>query len=340
MSSPHAQQPPASGAGRPAGAGQSSGTGPAPGAGLRIAPDDLLALLAVARLGKYTAAATSMGVNHTTVSRRIAALEKAVGERVLTASPDGWELTGRGRRLLPAAEAVEAALTAASQPEQPGTKGAVVGTVRIATPSGFANWIALPAIAELQHRHPGLQVEVLTVTQPARRYRSGVDIEVVVERPDAPQSIVHFLCPYALGLFATEDYIHTNGAPETRADMADHRLIYYPEHSIGVQGLAHATEGLPEPAGFLRSNSVRVHVHATLLGTGIGLLPTYMSETRGSGFGLAGSDAQDGDGPRLVRVLPEFERQMEYWAAVRPEALRSPAVEHVLHALRRSARMT
>ena len=56
---------------------------PAAGAGLRIAPDDLLALLAVARLGKYTAAAASMGVNHTTVSRRIAALEKAVGDRVL-----------------------------------------------------------------------------------------------------------------------------------------------------------------------------------------------------------------------------------------------------------------
>ena len=60
-----------------------------PSPSLRIAPDDLLALLAVARLGKYTAAATSMGVNHTTVSRRIAALEKAVGERVLAASPDG-----------------------------------------------------------------------------------------------------------------------------------------------------------------------------------------------------------------------------------------------------------
>src|SRR5699024_1833940 len=102
MSSPHAQPPPSPGS-------------PAPGAGLRIAPDDLLALLAVARLGKYTAAATSMGVNHTTVSRRVASLEKAVGERVLTASPDGWELTGRGRRLLPAAEAVEAALTAAAQ---------------------------------------------------------------------------------------------------------------------------------------------------------------------------------------------------------------------------------
>lgn len=334
MPSPHAHQS------HSPGAGPSPGASPSPGAGLRIAPDDLLALLAVARLGKYTAAATSMGVNHTTVSRRIASLEKAVGERVLTASPDGWELTVRGRRLLPAAEAVEAALASASQPEQPGTKGAVTGTVRIATPSGFANWMALPAIAELQQRHPGLQIEVLTVTQPARRYRSGVDIEVVVERPDAPQSIVHFLCPYALGLFATQDYIQKNGAPDSTADMVDHRLIYYPEHSIGVQGLAHATEGLPEPAGFLRSNSVRVHVHATLLGVGIGLLPTYMSETRGGGYGLTGSDARDDGDPRLVRVLPAFERRMEYWAAVRPEALRSPAVEHVLHALRRNARLT
>src|SRR5699024_925683 len=53
-------------------------------------PGDLLTLLAVARLGKFTAAAHSLGLNHTTVSRRIAALEKAYGERVLVASPDGW----------------------------------------------------------------------------------------------------------------------------------------------------------------------------------------------------------------------------------------------------------
>src|SRR5699024_11750497 len=133
--------------------------------------------------------------NHTTVSRRIAALEKAVGDRVLTASPDGWELTGRGRRLLPAAEAVEAALASASQPD-PGaakTGGAVIGTVRIATTPGFANWIALPAIAELQSNHPGLQVELVTLTQPARRYRAGMDIEIVVGRPAAPQSLAHVL---------------------------------------------------------------------------------------------------------------------------------------------------
>ncbi|HJG79134.1 MAG TPA: LysR family transcriptional regulator [Brevibacterium senegalense] len=319
---------------------------PAAGAGLRIAPDDLLALLAVARLGKYTAAAASMGVNHTTVSRRIAALEKAVGDRVLAASPDGWELTARGRHLLPAAEAVEAALASASQPDPATAKstGAVIGTVRVATTPGFANWVALPAIAELQRQHPGLQVEITTVTQPARRYRSGVDIEVVVGRPDAPQSLTHFLRPYSLGLFATEEYLETHGTPQEAADMADHRLIYYPEHSVGVAELAHATQGLPEPAGFLRSNSVRLHVHATVLGMGVGLLPTYMGDTWTHGFGPAveaprsDAEAAPTSAPRLVRVLPDFERRMEYWAAVRPEALRSNAVEHVFHALRRAAR--
>src|SRR5699024_3731293 len=107
---------------------------PSPGAGLRIAPDDLLALLAVARLGRYPAAAATMGVTHTTVSRRTAALERAAGDRVLAASPDGWELTARGRHLLPAAEAVEAALASAAQPDPATARstGAVIGTVRVA----------------------------------------------------------------------------------------------------------------------------------------------------------------------------------------------------------------
>src|SRR5699024_11299948 len=70
------------------------------GSGQQLAPEDLLTLLAVARLGKFTAAAHSLGLNHTTVSRRIAALEKAYGERVLVASHDGWELKAAGQRLL------------------------------------------------------------------------------------------------------------------------------------------------------------------------------------------------------------------------------------------------
>ena len=59
-------------------------------------PDDLLILLAVSRSGKFTTAAQALGLNHTTVSRRIAALEKALGGRVLARAAGGWEVTELG----------------------------------------------------------------------------------------------------------------------------------------------------------------------------------------------------------------------------------------------------
>src|SRR6478609_2083817 len=72
--------------------------------------DDLLVLLAVGRTGRYVTAAEQLGINHTTISRRIAALERAIGARVLTRVGSSWELTERGREVLAAAEAVEAAV--------------------------------------------------------------------------------------------------------------------------------------------------------------------------------------------------------------------------------------
>lgn len=58
---------------------------------MNVNPDDLLVLLAVSRTAKFTAAAQALGLNHTTVSRRIASLEKALGGRVLARAPGGWE---------------------------------------------------------------------------------------------------------------------------------------------------------------------------------------------------------------------------------------------------------
>ena len=62
--------------------------------------DDLLVLLAVSRTGRYSSAADDLGINHTTISRRIAALEDTLGGRVLTRAAGGWELTQLGRGAL------------------------------------------------------------------------------------------------------------------------------------------------------------------------------------------------------------------------------------------------
>lgn len=281
-----------------------------------VAPDDLLTLLAVARLGKYTAAAHSLGINHTTVSRRIAALEKSVGDRVLVNAPEGWELTSRGRELLAVAEDIEAALARAQQAVTGAAE--LTGMVRVAAPEGFSLTWAAPALTELQRRHPGIQVELVAATQRARQYRSGVDIEIVVGRPQVARSLSYQLNTYSLGLFATREYLAANGTPRTVGELADHRLVYYIEHTLGVDVLDSAGARLPEPRGFLRSNSMLVHVRAAEHGAGIGLLPNYLGQAS----------------PALVRVVPELDLRITYWANVRREALRNRGVEAALEILR------
>lgn len=86
-------------------------------------PDDLLVMLAVARLGKFSAAADALGVNSTTASRRIAALEKAMGGRVLVRGSGGWELTELGRGALVVAEEIERSLQQLATPTRPSAMG-------------------------------------------------------------------------------------------------------------------------------------------------------------------------------------------------------------------------
>ena len=78
--------------------------------GRHLSADDLLVLLAVGRSGRYVTAADELGINHTTIARRIAALEQSMGGRLLTRTGGGWELTDLGRDALAAAESVEAAM--------------------------------------------------------------------------------------------------------------------------------------------------------------------------------------------------------------------------------------
>jgi hypothetical protein len=58
--------------------------------GRQPSADDLLVLLAVGRSGRYNIAADELGLNHTTISRRIAALEQSIGGRVLARVGGGW----------------------------------------------------------------------------------------------------------------------------------------------------------------------------------------------------------------------------------------------------------
>ena len=288
-----------------------------PLAGSTPNPDDLLILLAVARTGRFTTAAESLGLNHTTVSRRITALEKALDGRLLARAVAGWELTELGERARTAAEGVEAAVTllrgSAAEAQR------LAGVVRMSATDGFSAYIAAPAVADLQRQHPLLRVEIVTVTRRALQHRSGLDIEVVVGEPQVHRAESILLGYYNLGMYASRHYLQTHGTPQTITELTQHPLVYFVDSMLQVDDLDAPRRLVPEMRESLSSTNVFVHVEGTRAGAGIGFLPWFMAD-------------QHAD---LVRLLPEqFQERLSYWMVVRTESLRLPAVAALVGALR------
>lgn len=278
--------------------------------------DDLLVLLAVARTGRFTTAARRLGVNHTTVARRIATLETALGGRVMRRGDAGWTLTPLGERAAGAAEAVEAAVggVAAADP-----RSELSGLIRLSATDGFSGFIAAPAMAALRRRHPAVSLEVVAVTRQASQQRIGADLEVVVGRPEVRRAEAVQLGEYALGLYASRDLLAERGTPRSPADLAGAPLVYFIESMLQVDVLDDARRIIPEMTDAVTSTNVYVHVEATRAGAGFGLLPAFLADRH----------------PDLVRVLPDaIERRLPYWLVARPDALRQPVVTAYVRALR------
>jgi DNA-binding transcriptional LysR family regulator len=283
----------------------------------RPSADDLLVLLAVGRTGRYNTAAEELGLNHTTISRRIAALERSVGGRVLARVAGGWELTELGRDALSAAEAVEAAVR--SLRVEPGGTRTLEGVVRISATDGFSAYIAAPAAAQVQRRHPKVAVEIVATTRRATQQRSGLDIEVVVGEPKVHRAKAIQLGDYCLGLYGSRDYIAEHGLPAGIDDLARYPLVYFIDSMLQVDDLDRATSFTPGMRESVTSTNVFVHVEATRAAAGIGLLPCFMADRHDD----------------LIRVLPgAVAVALTYWLVARTETLRRAEVAAVVEAIR------
>lgn len=280
-------------------------------------PNDLLVLLTVSRSAKFTTAAATLGLNHTTISRRIAALEKALGGRVLSRASGGWELTELGEEAVRVAEQVEDAVRSLGEPGQ--APDPITGVVRMTATDGFSAYVAAPAVAKLRSRHPGLSVEIVTVTRQALQQRSGLDIEIVVGEPQVHRAEASKLGDYELGMYASKDYLAETGTPETVAELVEHRLVYFVDSMLQVDDLDAPRRLVPTMKDGLSSTNVFVHVEATRASAGIGFLPCFMGDLHAD----------------LVRLLPEsLSERLPYWMVLRPDSMRRPAVAAVVQALR------
>ena len=152
--------------------------------------DDVRYFLAVARGGSLRAGAEHLGVNHSTVLRRISQLEERLGARMFDKLPSGYRLTEAGEEVL---EFAEQMASASNQLEARvlGRDQSVRGLLRVTMTPMLATHLLMPDLAEFARLHPAIEVEILSSDAPVNltNREADVAIRVVYERSGLPLNL-------------------------------------------------------------------------------------------------------------------------------------------------------
>jgi DNA-binding transcriptional LysR family regulator len=292
-----------------------------------IAADDLILFARVVDAGSFSQAAERCGLPKSTVSRRISALERSLGERLLTRTTRQFAITefGEGmlehaRRLLEEAEAASALAQHRQATPQ--------GTLRVSLPPDFLQELELvPFLLAFATRYPEVKVEMdlspRRVDLVAERF--DLAIRVAARLPDDATLVARRLLEMRHGLYASPAYLARFGRPLAPADLVSHTGLKLITSSGEAQPwqLSRADQHwVGAPAGPIAVNSVGLQ--RELAAHGLGLVG--LSERYAAAFVQKGL---------LERVLPDWcLPTMTVWAVTPGRRLQATRVSAFIEMLR------
>lgn len=236
--------------------------------------DDARIFLHVARAQRIAPAARALGIDVSTVTRRIARLEAESATPLFEGLAGLRRLTEAGEALLLQAETIEATLMAMSTVGEDRLQ--IAGTVRLSLAEGLATHVVAPGLATFQARHPNLRLDLITASGFLDPSKREADIAIMLARPRNRQLRTERLADYRLRLQATAEYLAVRGLPHSPANLHDHVLIGYVAEHLHAPELDYLSEIQPGLTPALRSTSINVQRAMVLGGAGIGVLPDFM----------------------------------------------------------------
>src|SRR4051812_26448505 len=236
---------------------------------------DLRYYLELARQGRLAPAAKRLEVDHSTVGRRIAELEKALDAKLFDRTPTGFSLTEAGQRLLAHAEAMEAASLAIG--EKAGQAAAPSGTVRLATMEGLASFYLAARLAEFHRSHPAITVELITSTQLLSLTKREADVALSFIRPSGSRLIVREIGSVGLHLYGAPSYLEQHGTPRTLDDLKQHRFVAYIDELVQIPEVLWLYDAIREPNVVFRSTSMIAQHNAAAAGMGLVVSPSFIA---------------------------------------------------------------
>ena len=277
--------------------------------------NDLRFFLAVARDGSTLASGRSLHVSQTTVARRIAALERAIGFPLFEKRQAGYALTPAGEALLEKAQAVEESASNFSEAAAAYSRD-VGGTVRITTEEIYAQTLLSPLLRDLHERHPDIVIELDTSQKVVDLGSGAADIALRSSASPQPAGLVgHRLCIDDWALYCSRDYADRNGAPTNLKELRNHPIVgggggnLWRHYQAWLQSLD-------------LESQVAIH-HATSTG--------LLSAVR-SGFGIAVLPCVVADAdPDLIRCIdPRSDHKRILWLLTHERVRHAPRVRAVI----------
>jgi len=269
--------------------------------------------VAVVENGGFSAAARSLGVSKSAVSKRINHLEAHLGVRLLHRTTRKLSLTEAGERYF---EHAVQALSAAGQAEDAVTElqGEPQGNLKISSPMSFGRLHVAPLIPKLLRRHPKLHIDLVMDDRKVDLVAGGFDVAIRAGNLPVSTLIARKLAPLRQVLCASPDYVDRYGRPGTPAELSSHNCVLYSYSSdvnewtlIGANGPETVTV-----SGSYQVNNSEALLESLREGVGVGRLPTF----------VAGPDLKTG---RLVKLLESYRIPEFTIYAVFPERQYLPA---------------
>ena len=267
--------------------------------------NDLRYVLAVARSGGlHGPAGRSLGVNETTVSRRLARIETALGAKLFQRSEGLLRLTDAGHRVVERAERVEMEVEAVKEITT-GTKSAVAGSVRLTSIPILINRLLFPDLKRLYTACPDLRIELIADSRNLSLTKRDADLALRLARPDKEQRVI------ARRIAQIKYAVY---GPRKSAGLGwvvyEDRMFELP-HASWLQQRATAESGVVN----LVVNDTELALHAIKSGLGKSLLPTFVGDSERGLSRLSGAEA----------VL-----ERELWLLVHPELKHLARVKAVM----------
>lgn len=243
-----------------------------------IDPNDLLIFARVAELGSFSRAAERLGLPKSTVSRRLAALEQRMGERLLLRTTRRQTLTEFGLQLLEHARQVVAEMEAVGVLREQ-RQAAPSGRLRVSMPNDFANMVLVESLAAFLALHPAISLELDLSPRRVDLLGEGFDVAIRMgDLPDDALLVASKLAVFSHGLYASPGYLAEHGDPQTPDDLAGHvavRLMRGNGEAAGWTLLQGEQRWSGVPAGRVSANSPEMLIRLASAGAGIAAVPDH-----------------------------------------------------------------